>query len=152
MQIELRIVRPKVGRVVRALAGVVNASAAEVYRDQLESLLDELGSGDLARQLDEWLRRPEVLRIVDRVPGGADRVFTQVIGEYSRFEPSTASNATSPLVLVIGSEGRGLSRIVAQTCDVLVRIPIAARTESLNAGVAAGIALYEVAAVRSRQK
>ena len=58
--------------------------------------------------------------------------------------------ATAPLVLVIGSEGRGLSRIVAQTCDVLVRIPIAARTESLNAGVAAGIALYEVATVRSR--
>ena len=58
--------------------------------------------------------------------------------------------ATAPLVLVIGSEGRGLSRIVTQACDVLVRIPIAARTESLNAGVAAGIALYEVAAVRSR--
>jgi 23S rRNA (guanosine2251-2'-O)-methyltransferase len=56
--------------------------------------------------------------------------------------------ATAPLVLVIGSEGRGLSRIVAQSCDVLVRIPIAARTESLNAGVAAGIALYEVAAIR----
>ena len=36
--------------------------------------------------------------------------------------------AAAPLVLVIGSEGRGLSRIVAQTCDVLVRIPIAART------------------------
>ena len=58
--------------------------------------------------------------------------------------------ATAPLVLVIGSEGRGLSRIVAQACDVLVRIPIAARTQSLNAGVAAGIALYEVAAVRSQ--
>jgi 23S rRNA (guanosine2251-2'-O)-methyltransferase len=58
--------------------------------------------------------------------------------------------ATAPLAVVIGSEGRGLSRIVAQTCDVLVRIPIAARTESLNAGVAAGIALYEVAAVRAR--
>ena len=58
--------------------------------------------------------------------------------------------ATAPLVLAVGSEGRGLSRIVAQACDVLVRIPIAARTESLNAGVAAGIALYEVAAVRSR--
>jgi 23S rRNA (guanosine2251-2'-O)-methyltransferase len=37
---------------------------------------------------------------------------------------------------------------VSQACDVLVRIPIAARTESLNAGVAAGIALYEVATVR----
>ncbi len=58
--------------------------------------------------------------------------------------------ATAPLAVVIGSEGRGLSRIVAQACDVLVRIPIAARTESLNAGVAAGIALYEVAAVRYR--
>ncbi len=58
--------------------------------------------------------------------------------------------ATAPLVLVIGSEGKGLSRIVAQACDVLVRIPIAARTESLNAGVAAGIALYEVAAIRTR--
>jgi 23S rRNA (guanosine2251-2'-O)-methyltransferase len=58
--------------------------------------------------------------------------------------------ATAPLALVVGSEGRGLSRIVAQACDMLVRIPIAARTESLNAGVAAGIALYEVAAVRSR--
>jgi len=57
--------------------------------------------------------------------------------------------ATAPLVLVVGSEGRGLSRIVAQACDMLVRIPIAARTESLNAGVAAGIALYEVAMVRS---
>jgi 23S rRNA (guanosine2251-2'-O)-methyltransferase len=57
--------------------------------------------------------------------------------------------ATAPLAVVIGSEGRGLSRIVAQACDVLVRIPIAARTESLNAGVAAGIALYEVAAVRT---
>ena len=60
--------------------------------------------------------------------------------------------ATAPLAVVIGSEGRGLSRIVAQACDVLVRIPIAARTESLNAGVAAGIALYEVAAIRSRSR
>ena len=58
--------------------------------------------------------------------------------------------ATAPLVLVIGSEGRGLSRIVTRSCDVLIRIPIAGRTESLNAGVAAGIALYEVAAIRSR--
>jgi 23S rRNA (guanosine2251-2'-O)-methyltransferase len=59
--------------------------------------------------------------------------------------------ATSPLVLVTGSEGRGLSRIVAQACDVLVRIPIAAATESLNAGVAAGIALYEVATIRGQE-
>jgi 23S rRNA (guanosine2251-2'-O)-methyltransferase len=58
--------------------------------------------------------------------------------------------ADGPLVLVAGSEGRGLSRLVTQRCDVLVRIPIAAQTESLNAGVAAGIALYEVATRRAR--
>ena len=58
--------------------------------------------------------------------------------------------ADGPLVLVVGSEGRGLSRLVAQRCDVLVRIPIASQTESLNAGVAAGIALHEVAARRAR--
>jgi 23S rRNA (guanosine2251-2'-O)-methyltransferase len=52
--------------------------------------------------------------------------------------------AESPLVLVVGSEGRGLSRIVAERCDLLVRIPIGA-AESLNAGVAAGVALYETA-------
>ncbi len=57
--------------------------------------------------------------------------------------------ADGPLVLVVGSEGRGLSRLVAQRCDVLVRIPIAAQTESLNAGVAAGIALHEVATRRA---
>ncbi len=57
--------------------------------------------------------------------------------------------ATGPLVLVVGSEGKGLSRLVRETCDVLVRIPMAKTTESLNAGVAAGIALYEIDRRRS---
>ncbi|MGI9005611.1 MAG: 23S rRNA (guanosine(2251)-2'-O)-methyltransferase RlmB [Streptosporangiaceae bacterium] len=56
--------------------------------------------------------------------------------------------ADGPLVLVIGSEGKGLSRLVAQQCDTLVRIPISG-AESLNAGVAAGIALYEVSRIRA---
>ncbi len=56
--------------------------------------------------------------------------------------------ATEPLVLVIGSEGRGLSRLVRRACDTLARIPITG-TESLNAAVAAGIALYQVAAARA---
>ena len=49
-----------------------------------------------------------------------------------------------PLVLVVGSEGDGLSRLVREACDTLASIPIAASVESLNAGVAAGIALYEI--------
>ncbi len=58
------------------------------------------------------------------------------------------SLADGPLVLVVGSEGQGLSRLVAQQCDALVAIPIAG-AESLNAGVAAGIALYQVSRLRA---
>jgi 23S rRNA (guanosine2251-2'-O)-methyltransferase len=57
--------------------------------------------------------------------------------------------ADGPLVLVVGSEGRGLSRLVGARCDLLARIPMAAGTESLNAGVAAGIALYAVSLARA---
>jgi 23S rRNA (guanosine2251-2'-O)-methyltransferase len=53
--------------------------------------------------------------------------------------------ATEPLVLVVGSEGEGLGRLVAQTCDLTVTIPMAGGTESLNAGIAAAVALAEVA-------
>jgi 23S rRNA (guanosine2251-2'-O)-methyltransferase len=56
--------------------------------------------------------------------------------------------ATGPVVIVVGSEGKGLGHLVSQTCDLLVGIPMDAATESLNAGVAAGIALYAVAAAR----
>ena len=52
--------------------------------------------------------------------------------------------ADGPLVLVVGSEGKGLSRLVAENCDLLVSIPMASGLESLNAGVAAGIALYAI--------
>lgn len=53
--------------------------------------------------------------------------------------------ATEPLVVVVGSEGRGLSRLVRETCDQTVSIPMAGAVESLNASVAAGVVLSEVA-------
>jgi 23S rRNA (guanosine2251-2'-O)-methyltransferase len=53
------------------------------------------------------------------------------------------------LVLVVGSEGKGLSRLVREHCDLLVSIPMAHDTESLNAGVATGVALYEIARRRA---
>ncbi|MFJ9816845.1 23S rRNA (guanosine(2251)-2'-O)-methyltransferase RlmB [Streptomyces sp. NPDC101151] len=54
-----------------------------------------------------------------------------------------------PVVIVVGSEGKGLSRLVGETCDHRVRIPMPGGAESLNAGVAAGIVLYEAASRRS---
>ena len=56
-----------------------------------------------------------------------------------------------PLVIVVGSEGKGLSRLVTETCDQIVSIPITDAAESLNAGVAASVALYQIATDRARQ-
>jgi 23S rRNA (guanosine2251-2'-O)-methyltransferase len=53
--------------------------------------------------------------------------------------------AAGPLVLVVGAEGKGLSRLVGETCDVRVSIPLPGAVESLNASVAAGVALAAVA-------
>jgi 23S rRNA (guanosine2251-2'-O)-methyltransferase len=54
----------------------------------------------------------------------------------------------SPLVWVVGSEVKGLARLTRQACDAIVSIPIAAASESLNAAVAAGIALYQIDQLR----
>ena len=52
-------------------------------------------------------------------------------------------DGTGPVVIVVGSEGKGLSRLVRETCDVLVSVPTASWVESLNASVAAGVVLSE---------
>ena len=57
---------------------------------------------------------------------------------------------TGPLVLVVGSEGAGLARLVREHCDALVSIPITSKVESLNASVATAIALYEVSRTRGQ--
>ena len=63
-------------------------------------------------------------------------------------------DGTTPVVVVVGSEGKGLSRLVSETCDTVMSIPMADNVESLNASVAAGVVLSEFArqrrAVKSR--
>ena len=66
-------------------------------------------------------------------------------------ELSDLEALTGPVVIVIGSEGKGLSRLVSETCDLTVRIPMPGAAESLNAGVAAGIVLYEAARLRNKR-
>jgi 23S rRNA (guanosine2251-2'-O)-methyltransferase len=72
---------------------------------------------------------------------GLDMDGTLTMGEL-------ADLATGPLVVVVGAEGGGLSRLVAQTCDQIVSIPMVNSVESLNAGVAASVALYAVSEAR----
>jgi len=57
--------------------------------------------------------------------------------------------AKEPVLIVVGSEGKGLSRLVTENCDAIVSIPISAATESLNAGIAASVTLYEISKLRS---
>jgi 23S rRNA (guanosine2251-2'-O)-methyltransferase len=59
-------------------------------------------------------------------------------------------DGSGPMVVVVGSEGKGLSRLVRDNCDAIVSIPMAGPTESLNASVAAGVVLAEIARQRRR--
>jgi len=52
--------------------------------------------------------------------------------------------------LVVGSEGKGLSRLVRENCDFIACLPMKGRVESLNAGVAGAVAMYEIVRQRSR--
>ncbi len=58
--------------------------------------------------------------------------------------PYHQANLGGAIALVVGSEGRGMSRLVKETCDFLVKLPMQGQTESLNASVACGLVLYEV--------
>ncbi len=63
-----------------------------------------------------------------------------MVGEEYCYE----ANLTGPIALVIGSEGKGISKLTKSKCDKLVKIPMAGEITSLNASVAAGIMMYEV--------
>ena len=62
----------------------------------------------------------------------------------------TMKIADQPLYIIVGSEGKGLSRLVTEKCDLLLSIPISSKVESLNASVAVSIALYGIASKRGR--
>ncbi|OBK24892.1 23S rRNA (guanosine(2251)-2'-O)-methyltransferase RlmB [Mycobacterium asiaticum] len=87
---------------------------------------------NLTRTLKDWADRG--LQVIGLDAGG-DTALDDLDG-------------TDPLVMVVGSEGKGLSRLVRENCDHVVSIPMAGRTESLNAAVAAGVVLAEIARQR----
>ena len=55
-----------------------------------------------------------------------------------------STDLKGPIAIVIGNEGEGLSRLVRETCDGIIRIPMVGKTESLNASVSAAITIYEI--------
>ena len=87
---------------------------------------------NLNRTLQNWAGRG--LQVIGLDAGG-DTTIDQL-------------DATGPVVVVVGSEGKGLSRLVRENCDAVVSIPMAGPTESLHASVAAGVVLAEIARQR----
>lgn len=65
-------------------------------------------------------------------------------------QPYDEADLTGPLVLVIGGEGQGISRLAREACDFLVRLPMVGKLNSLNASVAGSILMYE--SMRQRLK
>ncbi|MGW0173320.1 23S rRNA (guanosine(2251)-2'-O)-methyltransferase RlmB [Rhodococcus sp. NPDC003322] len=87
---------------------------------------------NLTRTLKDWAAKG--VQIVGLDAGG-----DTTLDEY---------DGTGPVVVVVGSEGKGLSRLVRETCDTILSIPMAGPVESLNASVAAGVVLADIARQR----
>ncbi len=75
-------------------------------------------------------------------------VGTDVSGEKTIYN----QDLKGPIGVVIGSEGEGMSRIVKEACDFLVRIPMIGEVQSLNASVAAGVIMYEIVRQRNTEE
>lgn len=69
---------------------------------------------------------------------GSDMEGTDIYSDMSRVD------LNAPIVLIIGSEGKGMRRLTKENCDFLIKIPMVGRINSLNASVAAAILMYEV--------
>ncbi len=77
--------------------------------------------------------------------------FTIIGTDLSAKTPYTEQDlGSSPIVLVIGSEGEGMRANIRKLCDHLVKIPMAGRIESLNASVAGGVLMFEILRQRSQ--
>ncbi|SKA96011.1 23S rRNA (guanosine2251-2'-O)-methyltransferase [Caloramator quimbayensis] len=72
-----------------------------------------------------------------------------IIGTDMNGDTCYKTNLKGPVGIVVGSEGKGISRLVKDNCDIVVSIPVKGEINSLNASVAAGIIMYEVLRQRS---
>jgi 23S rRNA (guanosine2251-2'-O)-methyltransferase len=97
----------------------------------------------------EYLRIAQVTNLVRSLREAKDHGYWIVGLDMDGATPYCEADLQGPLVVVVGGEGSGLGRLVAETCDLLVRIPMQGPLDSLNAAVAGSLVLYE--AYRQRQ-
>jgi 23S rRNA (guanosine2251-2'-O)-methyltransferase len=113
-------------------AAEVNATVVKTSAGATEHLIIAQET-NLSRTI-EYLQKQQIW--VVGLAGEADTFYTK-------------ANLTGPLALVVGNEGKGISRIIREHCDLLIKLPMYGQINSLNAAVAGSIALYE--ALRQRE-
>lgn len=116
-------------RAVQVTPAVVNASAGAVEHLPVAMVTNLVRAVEQAKEAGAWAVAAEAI---------PEAVL-----------PSTV-DLTGPLVLVVGSEGQGVGRLLRESCDLTVRIPLIGKVGSLNAATAGSILLYEV--VRQRME
>ena len=114
-------------RAVQVTPAVVNASAGAVEYLPVAVVTNLVRAVEQAKEAGAWVVAAEA--VPDAVP-------------------PAAADLTGPIVLIIGSEGQGVSRLLRETADITVRIPLVGKVGSLNAATAGSILLYET--VRQR--
>jgi len=134
-----------VGAILRTCdaAGATGVIRQERHSAALDGVVGKASAGALAH-----VRIATVVNIARAIEElKAANVWTiGLAGEAG--DPYTDVDWTLPSAIVLGAEGTGLRRLVAERCDRLVRIPMLGAVDSLNVSVAAGVVLYEV--VRQR--
>lgn len=131
-----------IGAILRS-AAAFDASAVIVPKDNTP----EMG-GAVAKAASGALERMPVITVtnVARALEHLKERNCWVVGlDGAAEQPLSSLPDVRDRVLVLGSEGKGLRRLVAEHCDLLLRLPISGKVESLNVSVAAGIALYALA-------
>jgi 23S rRNA (guanosine2251-2'-O)-methyltransferase len=134
-----------VGAIFRTAAafGARAVVLQERHAPQLAGALAKAAAGAIERV--PHVRVVNLARALDAL---ADRGW-RTIGLVAEASASLAETLDeAPTALVLGSEGEGLRRLVAEHCDALARIPMTGGFESLNVGAAAAVALYEAARAR----
>jgi 23S rRNA (guanosine2251-2'-O)-methyltransferase len=101
----------------------------------------------------EWLRIAKVTNLTRTIARLKERnVWVAGLEGVPEARPIDAADLRGALALVVGSEGSGISRLVREACDFLVRLPMHGQIGSLNAAVAGSVALYAADRQRSSAK
>ena len=137
------------GSIIRS-AEVFGASAVVIQKNRAVGVtpsVARIASGAL-----EHVPVVQVVNITETIKAMKNKDFWIAAGDGDSHQVLYQQDLKGPVGLVIGSEGKGISRLVKENCDYLIRIPMAGKTGSLNAAVAAGILLYEVFSQNNRDK